>query len=75
MQTPNARTRARAERKGHNVAAVALANKLARVEWRVWRDQRPFELRDPRQGGDTFHRAACAITTMASGLTGVGTGR
>jgi transposase len=29
-------------RKGHNVAAVALANKLARVCWRVWRDQRPF---------------------------------
>jgi transposase len=34
-------------RKGHNVAAVALANKLARVCWRVWRDQRPFERRDP----------------------------
>jgi transposase len=33
-------------RKGHNVAAVALANKLARVCWRVWRDQRPFERRD-----------------------------
>ena len=27
------------------VAAVALANKLARVCWRVWRDQRPFERR------------------------------
>jgi transposase len=37
-----------AERKGHNVAAVALANKLARVCWRVWRDQRPFERREPR---------------------------
>jgi len=33
-------------RKGHNIAAVALANKLARVCWRVWRDQRPFERRD-----------------------------
>ena len=32
-------------RSGHNVAAVALANKLARVCWRVWRDQRPFEIR------------------------------
>jgi transposase len=32
-------------RHGHNVAAVALANKLARVAWRVWRDQRPFEVR------------------------------
>lgn len=30
-------------RSGHNVAAVALANKLARVCWRVWRDQRSFE--------------------------------
>jgi len=37
-----------AERKGHNIAAVALANKLARVAWRVWRDQRPFERRDAR---------------------------
>ena len=36
-------------RKGHNVAAVALANKLARVCWRVWRDQRPFERRDGAQ--------------------------
>jgi len=34
-----------AARKGYNVAAVALANKLARVGWRVWRDQRPFERR------------------------------
>jgi len=34
-------------RKGHNVAAVALANKLARVCWRVWRDERPFERREP----------------------------
>ena len=32
-------------RKGHNIATVALANKLARVAWRVWRDQRPFENR------------------------------
>ena len=33
------------ERRGHNVAAVALANRLARVTWRVWRDQRPFDRR------------------------------
>jgi transposase len=38
--------RAVAVRKGHNVAAVALANKLARVCWRVWRDGRPFERRE-----------------------------
>jgi transposase len=35
-----------AARHGHNVAAVALANKLARVCWRVWRDERPFERRE-----------------------------
>jgi transposase len=40
--------RALATRKGHNVAAVALANKLARVCWRVWREQRPFQRREPR---------------------------
>lgn len=32
-------------RSSHNVAAVALANKLARVAWRVCRDQRPFQPR------------------------------
>jgi transposase len=37
-----------ARRQGHNVAAVALAHKLARVCWRVWRDGRPFERRAPR---------------------------
>ena len=35
-----------ARRRGFNVAAVALANKLARVCWRVGRDQRPFERRE-----------------------------
>jgi transposase len=33
-------------RRGHNIAAVALANKLARVCWRVWGDQRPFQRRE-----------------------------
>ncbi len=32
-------------RSGHNVAAVALANKLARITWRVWHDHRSFEQR------------------------------
>jgi len=32
-------------RKGYNVAAVALANKLARICWRVWRDDREFQIR------------------------------
>lgn len=35
-------------RRGHNVAAVALANKLARVCWRVWYDRRPFQHREAR---------------------------
>jgi transposase len=30
----------------HNVAAVALANKLARICWRVWRDGRDFQRRE-----------------------------
>jgi transposase len=32
-------------RKGFNLAAVALANKLARIAWRVWKDGRDFEPR------------------------------
>ena len=35
-----------ADRKGYNLAAVALANKLARVCWRVWTDRRPFTRRE-----------------------------
>jgi transposase len=34
------------QRRGFNVAAVALAKKLARICWRVWHDQRPFERRE-----------------------------
>lgn len=30
------------QRRGHNVAAIALANKLARIIWAVWRQQRRF---------------------------------
>jgi transposase len=30
------------ERSGHNKAAVALANKLARILWATWRHERPF---------------------------------
>ena len=29
-------------RRGHNVAAIALANKLARIVWAVWRSDRSF---------------------------------
>lgn len=35
-----------ARRHCHNVAAVALANKLARICWRTWRDGRDFERRE-----------------------------
>jgi transposase len=38
-------------RHGHNVAAVALANKIARICWRSWRDGRDFERREPRREG------------------------
>ena len=30
------------QRRGHNVATVAMANKLARIVWAVWTQQRPF---------------------------------
>ena len=30
-------------RRGHNPAAVAMANKMARIIWAVWRTGRPFE--------------------------------
>jgi transposase len=30
------------QRRGHNVATVAVANKLARIIWAVWPPQRPF---------------------------------
>jgi len=30
------------QRRGHNIAAVAVANKLARIIWAVWSQQRPF---------------------------------
>jgi transposase len=30
------------QRRGHNIAAVAVANKLARIVWAVWTQQRPF---------------------------------
>lgn len=36
-------------RSGHNKATVALANRLARIAWRVWRDQRAYEP-SPKQG-------------------------
>lgn len=34
-----------AARSGYNTAAVALANKLARIAWRRWRNGQPFESR------------------------------
>lgn len=35
------------ERRGHNVAAIALANKLARTAWSVWRNERAFTAETP----------------------------
>ena len=34
------------QRRGHNVAAVAVANKLARIVWAVWAHERPFAIDD-----------------------------
>jgi hypothetical protein len=33
--------------RGHNKAAVALANKLARIAWAVWIKDRNFEITTP----------------------------
>jgi len=30
-------------RRGHNKATIALANRLARIAWRIWRDRRPYQ--------------------------------
>jgi transposase len=38
-----------AQDRGHNIATVALANRIARIAWRVWRDQRPYQRRSPSQ--------------------------
>jgi transposase len=38
-----------AQARGHNIATVALANRMARIAWRVWRDQRPFQRRPVAQ--------------------------
>jgi transposase len=34
------------EIKGHNIAAIAVANKLARIAWAVWKRQCPFRIGD-----------------------------
>jgi transposase len=36
-----------AERRGANIAIAALANRLARMVWRVWRDERDFVAEGP----------------------------
>jgi transposase len=38
-----------AQARGHNTATVALANRIARIAWRVWRDQRPYQRRSQNQ--------------------------
>jgi transposase len=37
-----------AARRGHNIAAVAVANKLAPIVWAVWTQQRPFVVKEQR---------------------------
>jgi transposase len=36
-------------RRGHHKAATAVANKMARIVWAVWKFGKPFELRSPRK--------------------------
>jgi transposase len=45
----NETDRADAKARGQNIATVALANRIARTAWRVWRDQRPYQRRSPSQ--------------------------
>ena len=45
------------QRRGHNVAAVAVANKLARIVWAVWTRQQPFT---------PAHRGATAIPSSTT---------
>ena len=33
------------KRRGHNKAAAAVANKMARIVWAVWKSGKPFESR------------------------------
>jgi transposase len=40
------------QRRNHNIAAVAVANKLARIAWAVWSMQRPFAAERPTPGRD-----------------------
>jgi transposase len=40
------------QRRGHNIAAVAVANKLARIAWAVWSTQRPFTAEGPTMARD-----------------------
>ena len=35
------------DRRGSNIATAAIANRLARIVWRVWRDDRPFVVEGP----------------------------
>ena len=35
------------QRRGANIATVAIANRLARIVWRVWRENRPFVVARP----------------------------
>jgi transposase len=41
------------QRRGHNIAAVAVANKLSRIVWAVWSTQHPFTAERPMPDRDT----------------------
>ena len=67
------------QRRGHNVAAVAVANKLARIVWAVWVQQRSFapDHRPVYPGFDRRSPRDCieCIASWRTGRTGAGQGR
>ena len=55
------------ERRGSNIATAAIANRLARMVWRVWRDDRPFVVGGARRHvGITLPRSIFPRRTAAS---------
>jgi hypothetical protein len=59
-------------RRGHNVATIGVANKLARIVWAVWVQQRPFaaDHRPPVIASSIVAHPEDGIERIASWRTG-----